>query len=81
MSKLSYEDKINLYNDSQKGMSINSLVSKYGIRYEWIEYLIRLMNKHGFDVFRIVKNKYYWLNKKERIVNRVLLNKEILNSG
>ena len=39
MSKLSYEDKINLYNDRQKGMSINSLVSKYGIRHEGIESL------------------------------------------
>ena len=80
MSKLSYEDKINLYNDRQKGMSINSLVSKYGIRHEGIEYLIRLINKHGFDVLRTVKNKYYFIEEKERIVNRVLLNKEALNS-
>ena len=47
MSKLSYEDKINLYNDRKNGMSINSLASKYKIRSEGIEYLIRLINKHG----------------------------------
>ncbi len=46
MSKLSYEDKISLYNHGKKGMSINSLVSKYGIWHEGIEYLIRLIDKH-----------------------------------
>lgn len=80
MSKLSYEDKINLYNDRRKGMSISALVSKYGIRHEGIEYLIRLINKHGLDVLRTVKNKYYSVPEKERIVNRVLLDKEPINS-
>ena len=80
MSKLSYEDKINLYNDRLKGLSINALVSKYGIRHEGIEYLIRLINKHGLDVLRTVKNKYYSVQEKERIVNRVLLDKEPINS-
>ena len=36
----------------KNGMSINSLASKYKIRSEGIEYLIRLINKHGFDVLR-----------------------------
>ena len=80
MSKLSYEDKINLYNDRKNGMTINSLASKYKIRSEGIEYLIRLINKHGFDVLRTVKNKYYSIQEKERIINRVLLNNETINS-
>ena len=32
MSKLSYEDKINLYNDRKNGMSMKSLSIKYNIR-------------------------------------------------
>ena len=80
MSKLSYEDKINLYNDRKNGMSINSLASKYKIRSEGIEYLIRLINKHGFNVLRTVKNKYYSIQEKERIINRVLLDNEAINS-
>lgn len=80
MSKLSYEDKINLYNDRKNGMSINSLGSKYKIRSEGIEYLIRLINKHGFNVLRTVKNKYYSIQEKERIINRVLLDNEAINS-
>ncbi len=80
MSKLSYENKINLYNDRKNGMSINALVLKYGIRHEGIEYLIRLINKHGFDILRTVKNKHYTPHKKEKIINRVLLDKESINS-
>ena len=67
MSKLSYEDIINLYNDRQKGMSLYSLVSKYGIRHEGIEYLIRLINKHGFDVLRTVKTNTILLKKKKEL--------------
>ena len=80
MSKLSYEDKISLYNDKKNGMSINSLASKYGIRHEGVEYLIRLIDKHGYDILRTVKNKYYSIHEKERIINRVLLDNETINS-
>ena len=30
MSKLTYEDKINLYNDRKSGLSISSVSKKYG---------------------------------------------------
>ena len=80
MSKLSYEDKINLYNERKSGMSIASLASKYNIRSEGIEYLIRLINKHGFDILRATKYKCYSMQEKERIINRVLINCEGINS-
>ena len=80
MSKLTYEDKINLYNDRKKGLTIPALVSKYNVRHEIIEYLIRLIDKHGLDVLRTSKNKYYPPYEKERIINRVLINMESRNS-
>ena len=80
MSKLTYEDKINLYNDRKSGLSIPSLVSKYNIRHEIVEYLIRLIDKHGLDILRTTKNKYYPPYQKEQIINRVLINKESRNS-
>lgn len=76
MSKLSYEDKINIYSSRKNGMTIKLLALKYGIRKEVIEYLIRLIDKHGFDVLRINKNKYYSPYQKEQIINRVLINGE-----
>ena len=80
MSKLSYDDKINIYNDRKKGLSLNSISKKYGIRREEIEYLIRLIDKHGFDVLRTNKNKYYTPYQKEQIINRVLIGNESINS-
>ena len=80
MSKLSYDDKINIYNDRKKGLSLNSISKKYGIRREGIEYLIRLINKHGFGILRTNKNKYYSPHQKEQIINRVLNDKESVNS-
>ena len=80
MSKLTYDDKINLYNDRKKGLSIKSLVTKYGVRHEIVEYLIRLIDKHGYDILKKNKNKYYPPLKKEQIINRVLINNESINS-
>ena len=76
MSKLTYEDKINLYNDRKKGLPISTLISKYNVRHEVIEYLVRLIDKHGLDILRTIKNKYYSPQEKERIINRVLMNNE-----
>ena len=39
MSKLTYEDKINLYNDKKKGISIGDLSNKYKVRKCVINYL------------------------------------------
>ena len=66
--KLSYEDKVNLYNDKIKGIAIKSLGPKYGITYHNAQYLIRLIDKHGFDILRTTKNKTYSSFEKERII-------------
>ena len=81
MSKLTYEDKINLYNDRKNGLSISTLVSKYNVTTDNIKYLIRLINKHGIDILRTTKNKYYPPYQKEQIINRVLINKESIKSA
>ena len=80
MSKLSNEDILNLYNDRKSGLSIPSLVAKYNIRHEGVEYLIRLIDKHGFEILRKNKNKYYPPFQKEEIINRVLINNEPITS-
>ena len=80
MGKLSYNDKINLYNDKLNGKSIKSLSQKYGITYHNVQYLIRLIDRHGFDILRTSKNKKYTSQEKERIINRILLNNESIQS-
>lgn len=80
MGKLSFEDKINLYNDRKSGVSISSLCSKYKILHANVEYLTRLIDKHGYDILRKNRNRKFTSYEKERIINRVLLNNESLLS-
>lgn len=76
MSKLSYEDKINLYHDYKEGSSINTLSRKYNKRKSGITYLIKLIDIHGFDVLKTSRNKSYPITFKQDAIDRVLLNKE-----
>ena len=80
MGKLSFEDKINLYNDRKSGVSISSLCSKYKILHANVEYLTRLIDKHGYDILRKNRNRKFTSYEKERIINLVLLNNESLLS-
>ena len=80
MSKLRYEEIIELYNERKNGKSISSLCSKYKICDTRVEYLTRLIDKHGFNVLRTSKNKYYPPYQKEQIINRVLINHESITS-
>lgn len=76
MSKLSYEDKTNLYHDYKEGSSINTLSRKYNKRKSGITYLIKLIDIHGFDVLKTSRNKSYPITFKQDAIDRVLLNKE-----
>lgn len=76
MSKLTYEDKINLYNDKRKGMSIGSLSNKYKVRKCVINYLTALIDKHGIDILRTSKNRIHTKSEKQEVIDRVLINGE-----
>ena len=73
MSKLTYEDKLNLYNDKKKGMSIGSLSKKYNVRKSVINYLTALIDKHGIEIIRTNENKYHSIIEKKEAIDRVML--------
>ena len=78
MSKLSYEDKINLYNDWKMGGSMTLLSKKYNIAIPGVRYLCRLIDRHGIDILRTSKNKEHSKYEKEEAINRVLINGEAI---
>ena len=80
MSKLSYEDKINLYNERRNGCSMGALSKKYNIAVHGVQYLCCLIDKHGFDILRTTKNKYYPVYVKQNAIDRVLVNNESVRS-
>ena len=71
MSKLTYEDKINIYIDKKGGMSIGSLSSKYKVSKNIINYLTALIDKHGIDILRTDKNRIHTKFEKQEAIDRV----------
>ena len=80
MSKLTYDDKIKLYNDRKSGMSVSSVSKKYNVSMNVVNDLISLIDKHGFGILRTTKNRTFTPHEKERIINRVILNHESVRS-
>ena len=59
MSKLTREDKIEIYERRKNGETISSLAKVFNIRKSNIKYLIALIEKHGYDILRKDKNRAY----------------------
>ncbi len=76
MSKLSYEDKIQIYQKKKQGQSRKSLAREYSVRECNVSYIVSLIDKHGFNILRTTKNKKYSKKIKEDAINRVLINGE-----
>lgn len=80
MSKLTREQKIEIYHKRRTGAALQKLAIEYNIRRENIAYLIRLIDKHGEGILRSEANRYYSPILKEEIINKVLLNKQSVYS-
>ena len=76
MSKLSYGDKINIYQERKQGVSVGSLSIKYQVRKSVISYLINLIDKHGVDILKKGKNKLHTKIEKQEAIDRFLINGE-----
>ena len=57
MSKLTREDKIEIYERNENGVTIASLVKAFNVNKIVLHYLIRLIRKHGYDVLGNGKNR------------------------
>ena len=73
MAKLTREQKIELYKKRKQGETVSSLSKEYQIRSDNIKYLVRLIDRHGFDILRSNKNNYYSPELKLEIINKVLI--------
>ena len=80
MSKLTREDKIEIYERKLKGETTSSIAKSFNVHKSAIEYLIALIKKHGYDILRNGKNRIYSKNFKLQTINRILINHESINS-
>ena len=60
--KLTYEDKVRIYELKKQGESFRKLSDQFGINISNLQYMIRLIDRYGIEIV-----------KKERIVT-ILLN-------
>ena len=72
MSKITYENYISIYKEKKNGASSINIGKKYGIDRCKVNYIYSLINKHGFDILRKEKNRYYTKEEKEKIILRVI---------
>ena len=80
MSKLTREDKIEIYERNKNGETIASLAKAFNVNKIVLHYLIRLIRKHGYDIIGNGENKYYSKEFKLQTINRILVNNESINS-
>ena len=80
VSKLTREDKIEIYERRLKGETISSLAKSFNIHESNIKYLIALIGKYGNNILRKGKNRAYSKEFKLQAINRILINHESINS-
>lgn len=80
MTKLTNEQRIEIYERSLKGEAIESLALEFNMNAHSLIYLIKLLKRHGYNILRNGKNRYYSKEFKEIAINRVLIGKESINS-
>ena len=71
--KLTYEDKVQIYELRKQGKSFNQLSKKFGVDVSVLRYMMRLIERYGIEVVRKRKNHYYSPELKQEIIDKVLL--------
>ncbi len=71
--KLSYDDKVQIYELRKQGQSFNQLSKRFGVDASGLRYMMKLIDRYGIEIAKKGKNRYYSPELKEEIINKVLL--------
>ena len=71
--KLSYEDKVQIYELIKQGLSFNQLSKRFGVDVAGLRYMMRLIYRYGIEIVKKGKNRYYSPELKQEMVEKVLL--------
>ncbi|CEW06085.1 transposase [Streptococcus pneumoniae] len=69
--KLSYDDKVQIYELRKQGYSLEKLSNKFGINNSNIRYMIKLIDRYGIEFVKKGKNRYYSPDLKQEMINKV----------
>ena len=71
--KLTYEDKVQIYELRKKGESFRPLSNQFGINISNLQYMIKSIDRYGIEIVKKGKNCYYSPELKQEIIDKVLL--------
>ena len=71
--KLTYDDKVQIYELRKQGYSLENLSNKFGINNSNIRYMIKLIDRYGIEFVKKGKNRYYSPELKQEMIDKVLL--------
>ena len=71
--KLTYEDKVQIYELKKQGISLKQLSNKFGVRISTLTYMFSLIDRYGIEIVKKGKNRYYSPELKQEMIDKVLL--------
>ena len=71
--KLTYKDKVQIYELRKQGRSFKELSNIFGINIPNLRYMIKLIDRYGIEFVKKGKNCYYSPKLKREIIDKVLL--------
>ncbi|AIK77250.1 transposase [Streptococcus anginosus F0211] len=71
--KLTYKDKVQIYELRKQGRSFKELSNIFGIKITNLQYMIKLIDRYGMEIVKKGKNCYYSPELKQEIIDEVLL--------
>ena len=78
--KLTYEDKVQIYELRKQGQTFNQLSKRFGVDASGLRYMVKLIERYGIEIVKKGKNRYYSPELKEEIINNILLKGRSLRS-
>lgn len=79
--KLTYEDKLEIYRLwKEEGWGEKRIAKKFNLNHLTVYYIFHLIDRHGPEIVKHGKNKYYSLEFKEAAIQRVLSGNESIVS-
>ena len=71
--KLTYEDKVQIYELRKQGQIFNQLSKRFGVDASGLKYMTRLIERYGIEIIKKGKNCYYSPELKQEMIDKVLL--------
>ena len=71
--KLNYKDKVHIYELRKQGQSFKQLSKRFGVDIAGLKYMVTLIDCYGIEIVKKGKNRYYSLELKREMMDKVLL--------